>query len=452
MRVVGIEVEGLFGLFNHRIELNRSERITIVYGPNGLGKTTLLRLVADLFQTRFVELRRTRFDALTVTLDDGTQVVAYHGPWQPTDETEEEEDESDDDVEPRVTLWIDLRIPDSDPVSFPIETVAPRSPLGFPLNVIERELPSLARTGPRLWTDRFTGEELTLVEVADRYEEELPILRDIARNSIPEQLAGFLRQVEVHFIETQRLLTMHRRGRTGGIAPTVPEYSTHLVDIIQEYLTRSARLSQQLDRTFPGRLLTNPAPSESDSAEHVLRERFRQQTEFRERLMRTALLDMGEDVALPERQLEPHERVVLWTYLNDAKEKLEVFEPLLDKLELLLEIINSRFLYKEMRIDAESGFAFRSGDGSDVHLQTLSSGEQHELVLAYQLLFRVREGSLVLIDEPEISLHVTWQQRFLEDILRVSRLAHLDFLIATHSPQIIHDRLDLAVALVGPPE
>ena len=39
-----------------------------------------------------------------------------------------------------------------------------------------------------------------------------------------------------------------------------------------------------------------------------------------------------------------------------------------------------------------------------LHLVRLSSGEQHELVLAYDLLFKVKEKSLVLIDEPELSL------------------------------------------------
>ncbi len=52
-----------------------------------------------------------------------------------------------------------------------------------------------------------------------------------------------------------------------------------------------------------------------------------------------------------------------------------------------------------------------------------------------------------MIDEPELSLHVTWQHKFLNDIERISKLADLDFLIATHSPSIIHDRRSLMVSL-----
>ena len=66
----------------------------------------------------------------------------------------------------------------------------------------------------------------------------------------------------------------------------------------------------------------------------------------------------------------------------------------------------------------------------------LSSGEQHELVLLYDLLFNVQPGALVLIDEPEISLHVSWQKRFIEDLQRISRLVKFRSVVATHSPQI----------------
>ena len=450
MRVATVEVTGLFGLFDHRVELNQRERITIVYGPNGLGKTTLLRMLANLFDGRLLELKRTRFDSFQVTFSDGTILTAYHAPQEALNfDAEDDTDLEDVDIG---ALSIRLQLPGANPIDYPVTMASdPRQRVPFPISMIEREFPFLERSGPKLWTDLTSGEELSLVEVAERYEHEFPPLREIIRLQVPSPLSEFLESLEVHFIETQRLLAVQRSHGAGGLAPTVPQYSSELVEIIQEYLTRSGRISQQLDRTFPGRLLSGPSPTEEETDERGLRARYMEQSDFRARLMHTALLDMGEEVALPERQLEPHERVVLWTYLNDADEKLAVFAPLLDKLELLLEIINARFLYKVMVIDAGVGFNFQSSEGQTVPLRTLSSGEQHELVLAYQLLFKVNEGALVLIDEPEISLHVTWQQRFLEDIQNVSKVADLDFMIATHSPQIIHDRLDLAIALASPP-
>ena len=99
-------------------------------------------------------------------------------------------------------------------------------------------------------------------------------------------------------------------------------------------------------------------------------------------------------------------------------------------------------------IDTERGFVIRSTvTNRELSLQQLSSGEQHELVLIYELLFHVNENSLILIDEPEISLHVDWQMQFLDDIQKVVGLTPFDVLIATHSPMIINERWDLTVEL-----
>ena len=69
----------------------------------------------------------------------------------------------------------------------------------------------------------------------------------------------------------------------------------------------------------------------------------------------------------------------------------------------------------------------------------------------HELLFRAK-NSVVLIDEPEISLHVAWQTEFLKDLGDMAALSGFHALIATHSPQIISARWDLTVELEGPSE
>ena len=41
MRVRSIDVKGLFGVFNNEIPINSAERVTIIHGPNGFGKTVM---------------------------------------------------------------------------------------------------------------------------------------------------------------------------------------------------------------------------------------------------------------------------------------------------------------------------------------------------------------------------------------------------------------------------
>ncbi len=88
--------------------------------------------------------------------------------------------------------------------------------------------------------------------------------------------------------------------------------------------------------------------------------------------------------------------------------------------------------------------------GREVPPDALSSGEQHELVLMYDLLFKTKPGTFVMIDEPEISLHIAWQKKFLEDLQKIINLNSMDVVLSTHSPQLIGAHLDLTVKLSGP--
>ncbi|HEY1354310.1 MAG TPA: hypothetical protein VGF67_32270 [Ktedonobacteraceae bacterium] len=103
-----------------------------------------------------------------------------------------------------------------------------------------------------------------------------------------------------------------------------------------------------------------------------------------------------------------------------------------------------------MSISRRDGFVFTAPRGTRLPLEKLSSGEQHELILFYELLFKTSPGSPIMIDEPEISLHVVWPEQFLQDAQDVTHLANIDVLIATQSPDIIDGQRDLVVELEGP--
>jgi predicted ATP-binding protein involved in virulence len=108
-----------------------------------------------------------------------------------------------------------------------------------------------------------------------------------------------------------------------------------------------------------------------------------------------------------------------------------------------------RFTFKSIKINRSKGFYFETSKGKELELNQLSSGEQHEVVLLYELIFNVKPNVLVLIDEPEISLHVSWQKEFLSDLLKIVKIQKIQVLVATHSPSIINDRWDLVYNLVA---
>ena len=79
-RVVKIEVTKLFNQFNHVIEL-KPERVTVLHGPNGVGKTKLLEMVSWLLGTDedLMKLAKVPFERLTLTFSDETTLEAIGG-------------------------------------------------------------------------------------------------------------------------------------------------------------------------------------------------------------------------------------------------------------------------------------------------------------------------------------------------------------------------------------
>lgn len=70
----------------------------------------------------------------------------------------------------------------------------------------------------------------------------------------------------------------------------------------------------------------------------------------------------------------------------------------------------------------------------------LSSGEKQLLIQFLEVLLQESKSVIFIADEPEISLHVTWQENLLKAIRNLNENAQL--IIATHSPDIVADFRD----------
>jgi len=120
----------------------------------------------------------------------------------------------------------------------------------------------------------------------------------------------------------------------------------------------------------------------------------------------------------------------------------------IEKIELFAKLINeSDFPNKYLVINGVNGYQFVDNTKKNIPLANLSSGEQHKLILYFQLLFSTSKDMLILIDEPELSFHVIWQLSFLKEIQEIIKKSEMQVIIATHSPQIIDGNWRLTVDL-----
>ena len=84
----------------------------------------------------------------------------------------------------------------------------------------------------------------------------------------------------------------------------------------------------------------------------------------------------------------------------------------------------------------------RQGSSHLVKFNELSSGEQQVLLLLGKIMAGAGPGKVLLIDEPEISLHVRWQQLLPACFSLIARETETRMVIATHSPTLIANAQD----------
>lgn len=432
LRLVEFNVAGLFNEFDYTIPLNLEHHVTAIIAPNGTGKTLCLRMIYGLFQNKWDVFTDNDFTSVTFKFSDGSRIWVEKRSAIGLNLFEESPPDS------TFALRITSGVGDPEVVWTPKFSDLKR------LSQVERHLPFLTRVGQSKWRHDQTGELYELSEIFEDYSEILPeSFRASVYGKKPAELDAIIRQIDCRLIETQRLLILkeepddplpYRPSRHNRSTLAITRKAEILKETISREINAYASLSQSLDRSFPRRVIQQSPTLPTDDLKARLSELDRR----RQELMEAGILDTETDdpVAFPQGAIQPAIARVLSVYADDVDSKLSSLSKILAKIRLFKELIDQRFLTKDVRISKENGIDVVSRN-KNVPLGRLSSGEQHQLVLFFELLFEIDRNSLILIDEPELSLHVAWQKKFIFDLLKIIDLNRFDVVLATHSPQLI---------------
>ncbi len=271
------------------------------------------------------------------------------------------------------------------------------------------------------------------------------MLQIIAR----EQTNGnaFLLQIksfEAVFIEAQRIFkpkaTKHinfgeNEYATLTLNYTIDEIAEQIKNIIHKAKYDFLSFSQEKDNQFINKLL-------NDTFSHLSQQEYEEKrNSLNEKSRELSSFDLIDNVVIPEYS-DDHKNE-LAAYIQDISEKFEKLEDICGKLKLFSDIIERKeFVAKKVSFSVEKGIRVQTEDLKWISLSDLSSGEQNIIIMLYYLVFEFGRNKLLLIDEPEISLHVAWQFQYIDDLERILNLTEGQAIIATHSPQIIGERWD----------
>ena len=130
---------------------------------------------------------------------------------------------------------------------------------------------------------------------------------------------------------------------------------------------------------------------------------------------------------------------VLAVYEYVLAERMKNLQEAFDAVRAYITAVN-RF-FKEKRLvtastnekDITPRLRIRYEDGTLSELDTLSSGERQVAGLIYSAS-RVAQGDVILVDEPELSLHIDWQRTIIDAM--VEQLPSKQLIVCTHSPVV----------------
>lgn len=431
--LTAIGIQGLFGRASGRVALDKRQP-TILTGANGTGKSTILRLVNAVSAGDYRVLMRAPITGLQLHFDN-----------LPTFEMSRRE--ADDSL---VFTWGDehrsLKLPES------IEELPEWAANAF----FEHQ------SGAAEWADVL---ERSARDGGASYSE-FRRVRELFRDGLdgaaeaddyPNWFSDLRAQFPVLFVTDQRLVVeaepgrektgtgTHRKPRRLAVDAATADIAARIRHADSDY----ARSSQQQDRRFPRDVISAMGHGSETSLADVTA-LIAQVDARREALRQVGLLDSDDtfEPKLSTASLQRSEiRPVVATFLQATLSKLAVLEDLENRLTNLKTFLDKRFHPKKLILSRREGLRFMLPGGQFVSATQLSSGEQQMLVLAYEILFRAATKTLVIVDEPEISLHVLWQDSLIDDLVSMGRPSGLQYLMATHSVVILSQHPELERSL-----
>ena len=435
-----LSIVKLFDQFDYEINF-AANGITILTGPNGYGKSTILKIIEFLGEQDLLTLSQLNFDEIYLELASGKQLTIKK------------------ENEQLIVNGVSLKLFNKRDIIH-----------------LERRtgIPFIERIGPNEYLDVRKGRILSLSEMREmrsiyqieKNEGDKLISANIAlrRNlkkthddikdlkSLHKEMIQIKRDIgSIKFIKEQRLIRkelaeddedFYSNSREVAIE-VITEIPENIKNEIRQVVLQYSQEASQLDSSFPERLFNTSGGVSEQEYVDLVSELILKQEKFQD----YKLLKDAKTISPAAYNYKFSE--ALKVYLKDTRKKLEVFDPLVEKIDLFTSIVNKKLNFKKVLVSGDNGLEVKHDDGRLLDLTSLSSGEQQIIVLYYDLIFGLHDKSILLIDEPEISLHVAWQMELLDDFQKILNLKNknLSIVIATHAPQVIGNHWDLVIDL-----
>lgn len=418
--MIKLKIKKLFGIFNYEINL-KDGGITILTGPNGFGKTTILKCLEALTSIEKIKyFYKLYFSEISITINDNLFCITKNGN----------------------DLFIKYNKNDQCNINDIYEYHKYITNNNDLMDYYNRNI---------LQTTNFLPLPNIYMPLLFSSKNEIKKIKKIKKqyNLFNEMMKIISNKIgNLYYIKEDRLINNKNTNSiiykndnddnddNNRSIYTIDKIPITLKNIINDYINKYYNNSNKLDSTYPSRLINH------DKDEEIKEDEFhdrKNDMKKKQNILYKYNLFTKNDGA--DFEFNKKYASALKVYFDDFDKKYSVYESLITKLDLFTNIINNKLYNKKVQISKDYGIKVMcTYTEKEIPLNELSSGEKHEIILFFELIFSVEQSITILIDEPELSLHVAWQKNFINDLLNIINQLNkkMNIIIATHSPYIIN--------------
>ncbi len=410
-----LAIQGLYGRFAYNLNFKKPGGITIITGPNGYGKSTILRIIKALSDGDFDYILRLDFTQLRFNneVGSGFQIL-------------------------KCNEGLEINGEMFDSACFINKKTIMKDFYKNYINIYNYAMLDHLEDEIKL-SDKFVDikNELYKSNYVDSKEfvEKTDRLHEV-KNNIRKQIGS------VKLIQEQRLIRINSKKTISENSSDKSENETinfvnelpkRFVKQFSDLAAQYSTVANKLDSSYPNRLF--------DTERGIMKDEYAIKVEEMQfKVRRLSKYSISELQTISSRDFKNEYAKALKVYFDDFDAKYSVYNGFIEKLDIFTTIINSRLRFKHIEISGKSGIVVvdDASPNGQLSLSDLSSGEKQEIVLFYELIFETPNSTLLLIDEPEISLHIAWQKMFMDDLIKIADYKGIKAIVATHSPQILN--------------
>lgn len=437
--ISSIHIQGLFGLYDYKLpKEGELEDAAILYGDNGVGKSTVLRLAFHLLSAGNNKGHRTalyeaEFSSLEVVLISGIILRALRN----------------GDV-------LALSIIQGHEVIALWEHEPKRSDDTVRYEIVGTEVRRV--TNNKKDTDVKLYGERAYLKVLSFYTPNLFLLnaeRRLDSDSVPDASDEVEFRNIMHYEERSRINDLVARSRQVGLAQAM----NNTFRWIAGKALQGANQGNTNVHAVYGQVLQHlMAPSNnSEALEEVnVNQLTRQLSLIEIKTSQLATYDLaiplpmaGFKKALATRVKSRRELAasLLKPYIESIEGRLRAVEPIYELVHKFVETINQFLSDKKIEFKVGTGFELKNRKGVVLEPAQLSSGEQQLLLLFCYVLTARDRSTVFMIDEPEISLNIKWQRQLVQSLLDITEGAKIQFIFASHSLELLSQHRSRVIKL-----